>query len=65
MRYLRPEMLTKTPECITEKLVTHAFSGFPKSMKHHNVQNHNLNFLIESCSIFKNLREAAITYFTT
>ena len=33
IRHCIPELLTKTPECITEKLDTHSFSGISNYMK--------------------------------
>ena len=40
VRHYIPEILTKTPECITEKLDTHSFSGFSNYGKNYNIQNH-------------------------
>ena len=46
-----PELLSKTPECITEKLDTHSFSGFSNYMKNYYIRNYNENCLIENCYI--------------
>ena len=51
IRHYIPELLSKTPECITEKLDTHSFSGFSNYMKHYYIRNYNENCLIESCYI--------------
>ena len=51
IRHYIPELLTKTPECITEKQDTDSFSGFSKYMKNYYIQNYNENCLIENCNI--------------
>ena len=51
---LIPEILTKTPECITEKLDTHSFSGFSNYMKNYYIRNYKANGLIENCFICQN-----------
>ena len=38
-----PELLTKPPECITEKLDTHSFSGLSNYMKKYYIENHKKN----------------------
>ena len=48
-----PELLSRTPECITEKLDTHSFSGFSNYMKNYYIRNYNENCLIENCYICK------------
>ena len=45
------ELLSKTPECITEKLDSHSFSGFSNYMKNYYIRNYNENCLIENCYI--------------
>ena len=39
------------PECITEKLDTHSFSGFSNYMRNYYIRNYNENCLIENCYI--------------
>ena len=51
IRHYIPELLSKTPECITEKLDTHSFSGFSNYMKNFYIRNYNENCLIENCYI--------------
>ena len=51
IRHYIPELLSKTPECITEKLDTHSFSGFSNYMKNYYIRNYNENCLIEKCYI--------------
>ena len=51
IRLYIPELLSKTPECITEKLDTHSFSGFSNYMKNYYIRNYNENCLIENCYI--------------
>ena len=51
IRHYIPELLSKTPECITEKLDTHSFSGFSNYMKKYYIRNYNENCLIENCYI--------------
>ena len=34
-----PELLSKTPECVTEKLDIHPFSGFSNYMKNYCIHN--------------------------
>ena len=43
-----------TPECITEKLDTHSFSGFLNYMNNNYIQNYNENCLVENCYICQN-----------
>ena len=54
IRHYMPELLTKTPECITEKLDTHSFSGFSNYMNNYCIHNYNENCLIENCYICQN-----------
>ena len=49
-----PEILTKTPECIIEKLDTHSFSGFSNYMKNYYIQNYKAICLIENYYICQN-----------
>ena len=49
IRHYIPELLSKTPECITEKLDTHSFSGFSNYMKNYYIRNYNENCLVENC----------------
>ena len=51
IRHYIPELLSKAPECITEKLDTHSFSGFSNYMKNYYIRNYNENCLIENCYI--------------
>ena len=51
IRHYIPELLSKTPECITEKLDTHSFSVFSNYMKNYYIRNYNENCLIENCYI--------------
>ena len=52
-----PEMLSKTPECIAEKLVTHSFSVFfPNYMKNYFIWKAWLKI-----AIFDEMRKASIT----
>ena len=51
IRHYIPELLSKTPECITEKLDTHSFSGFSNYMKNYYIRNYNENCLIENCYV--------------
>ena len=46
VRHHIPEILTKTPECIAEKLDTHSFSVFSNYMKNYYIQNYKVNCLI-------------------
>ena len=46
-----PELPAQTPECTTEKLVTHSFGGFSNYMKNDYIQSQNYNCLIENCYI--------------
>ena len=54
IRHYISELLTKTLECITEKLDSHSFSGFSNYMKNYHIQNYNENCLIENCYICQN-----------
>ena len=54
VRHYIPEILTKTPECITEKLDTHSFGAFSNYMKNCHIQNYKANCLIENCYICQN-----------
>ena len=60
VRHYIPEIFTKTPECITEKLDTHSFSGFPNYMKNYHIQNYKANCLIEKLLYLQKLRKASI-----
>ena len=51
IRHYIPELLSKTPECITEKLDTHSFSGYSNYIKNYYIRNYNENCLIENCYI--------------
>ena len=51
IRHYIPELLSKTPECMTEKLDTHSLSGFSNYMKNYYIRNYNENCLIENCYI--------------
>ena len=51
IRHYIPELLSKTPECITEKLDTHSLSGFSNYMKNYYIRNYNENCLIENCYV--------------
>ena len=53
IRHYIPELLSKTPECINEKLVTHSFSGFSNYMKNYYIRNYNENCLIENSSLIR------------
>ena len=64
IRHYIPELLSKTPECITEKLDTHSFSGFSNYMKNYYIRNCNENCLIENCYICQNWERPSITYLT-
>ena len=65
IRHYIPELLSKTPECITEKLDTHSFSGFSNYMKNYYIRNYNENCLIENCYICQKWeRPPSITYLT-
>ena len=54
VRHYIPEILTQTPECITEKLDIHSCSGFSNYMKNYHIQNYKANCLIENCYICQN-----------
>ena len=54
IRHYIPELLSKTPECMTEKLDTHSLSGFSNYMKNYCIRNYNENCLIENCYICQN-----------
>ena len=51
IRHYIPELLSKTPECLTEKLDTHSFSGFSNYMKNYYIRNYNESCLIEKCYV--------------
>ena len=53
IRHYIPELLTKTPECITEKLDIHSVV-FSNYMKNYYIQNSNENCLIENCYFCQN-----------
>ena len=52
IRHYIPELLKKTPECITEKLDTHSFSGFSNYMKNYYIKNYSENCPIVNYSYY-------------
>ena len=54
VRHYIPEILTKTPECITKKTRYLFIQYFSNYMKNYYIQNYKANYLIENCYICQN-----------
>ena len=51
IRHVLPDVINKTPQCITQKINTHSFNGFSIYTKNYMIKIYQEDYHIENCYI--------------